>query len=220
MRVALLGPEAGALWDAPVFSSTFPAGQNRLAARQGHHARTATILGGGWDLEVLHAVVSSLTGEVDILCLREIFVQEEAEALSVALPGLHVDTLGYTGDQPCTLPVSLTMVHMVIVVLPPPLDGPEELAELIVNGIPGFLGNGQDTSQRVFDCLAPMSGLNALNLEAQMWAPSADDLTGPPAAASPGVAAPVALCVPGAACSCSRRACLSCRSQPQSRAKR
>ena len=111
LRTALLGPEAAALWEQMALRSRYPGlssshsqGLVRLLIVQTRHARTAVLVSGRWDGQLLGQAVSSLCHTELKVC--QVHTQQEAGIISAHLSN-HLQDLVVHTSQPVRLPSSL-----------------------------------------------------------------------------------------------------------------
>ena len=164
VRDALLGSDAGALWEVLAFTNRyrwFPRaasrGINELAARQAGHARCVTIYGGhNWDHGALRAIASPLAGFRHTLRLMNIEESSEAAVIGASLVGCLASEVAYYGTTPCAMPREARKVSMLV--------GIHLLFEPY---------NDQDQA-RILESLQPLFQLRELSLDVQRSLTDAD----------------------------------------------
>ena len=118
LHSAVVGPAAEELWHGTFLTSWHPGlstGQsrqlNRMLISQGRLARTAVVLGGGWDLDVLRTAAASLTG-AHSLTLHQVAGAGETECWCDAFFTSAVRHLHYSGSHQLIFPTSLHSLEL------------------------------------------------------------------------------------------------------------
>ena len=146
LRSALMGPDAGALWDVWCLHSA-NSGLNSLAISQGHHATTVMLHGGGWEADALWDVLAPLA-QADTVRLSGITGAGEAAVIGKALAAASCRKVFFSGSVPCDLP-----------------RGVRTLTLLGENGRCGSDGLvDQSAALQLFGCLVPLTLLESLTL--------------------------------------------------------
>ena len=163
LRDALLGPDAGVLWEVMSLQSTYPGLSqqaswrlNLMAARQARHAWMVMLHGGGWRSEDLFQVALALTSPLLRLVVTNVHDEGEAGALSEPLYEMSPILLSFTGTQPFVLPFSHNLRHLHLV----GCHALERKADGSVD---------QSTSRRLFECLGDAARLESLHLGLSQW---------------------------------------------------
>ena len=106
LHSALLGPDAGELWDVMHFTAEYSQlsrqqshAFNRLLVRQAHHARAVTLIGGGWDFAELQSICASFTGPVHDLEVADMTSDEEASCIGAAIATQAWTNVTFHGAQ-------------------------------------------------------------------------------------------------------------------------
>ena len=146
LRSALLEPEAESLWRFQLLCGSYPGlsaqqrqQMHRLLARQGHHARSVTILGANWDARELEQSLATLTGLTEHLQLHDMDSAAQAACYAPLLAS-SVTSLRYRGTEQLLSPLSCTLLSVNI----------------------GYLLSAGP--QQYLDCLRPLKHLQVLTL--------------------------------------------------------
>ena len=155
LRSAVLGPDAGVLWDVMTLHSTYPGlsqqasrSLHRLAHSRARHTSVVQLYGSGWQQDELCQLVSSLTSTRLMLGLVDITSDAEASTVGSALAACSPVDVRLRGPVPVTLPASIRCCRII---------GTYEIAD------------EEARAAQLFACLQGLPRLESLTLGLPMW---------------------------------------------------
>ena len=170
LRTAVLAPGSHELWSSLTFKSSHAglsaqqcAGYQALLKRQGHHARSVSLRGGGWALDDLQSILASLTGLSAHVDVYKLHSAQEAALIGCALASRPIPSLSLSGTVACALPPNIRQLHLMDVSFTHWKDEDDAERRLLVELLL------QSHSQALLRSLQPLSLVEDLTLALPLW---------------------------------------------------